>query len=531
MPPGASSPGGFESPDSPAFDGPPNPLNLTRTLATESATAAEIGPDGGTLTATGPDGTTYRLDIPAQAVPFSTQVEMTPLADVTGFPFDAPEHRLGVELAPEGLHLLAAATLTIAPPGGLPRAGIATMDYLEDGRDASLVIHEETGDAVRIPMWHFSGWVAMYPIDDVAWRTMVNAWQSEVTKEFESDVAMAVGVQRQKEFLGIDAPSLLEDLEEHAKRYTEKVLDGYVLRAGQGCAEATRAFTAFLDYERTIAEAGYEDDPALARPIPPDVLRLRWKLCARDEYERCAQTGDLPRLVIYLIEMIEPNSRAAIANPEADGQAMLEACAHFIVQLTTLEDAQGKPGYERMEAERMIELTWHPGSGAFGIQYATIEGTGPVDPARFESDFHTPECGKNVATVTPLRPASATLTGIAFNEPPWYAPTAAPMPRYVKLHLTVGTVNWQSTNTCGSNGPFAWAFGDAIKAIVGPDSLGLGFDVEKDWQFDFRPFRSFWSFDGTVHNAQIQGDTTVGAELLLKHDPKPLPAGWGSSLN
>jgi hypothetical protein len=92
----------------------PNPINLEPTAADGSAVKQTVGVGGGILTATGPGGTVYTLDIPPNAIAFPTAITMTPLSDVAGFPADAPpEHRIGVELGPNGLQLRTTATLTI----------------------------------------------------------------------------------------------------------------------------------------------------------------------------------------------------------------------------------------------------------------------------------------------------------------------------------------------------------------------------------------------------------------------------------
>src|SRR3954453_16565669 len=79
--------------------------NAVSQLVTSSA--------GGTLNATGPDGSTYKLEIPAGALPSDTTIKMTPVASIGGLPFTSAAG--GVDLQPEGLALLKTARLTVAP--------------------------------------------------------------------------------------------------------------------------------------------------------------------------------------------------------------------------------------------------------------------------------------------------------------------------------------------------------------------------------------------------------------------------------
>ncbi len=151
---------------------PPSPLPVTVSRASGSAVTQDVDADtGGTVSTTGPDGTTYSLKVPPGALGSSTAITMTPLSGVSGSGLSG---RLigAVDLAPDGLTLNRPATLTMTPasPGALtPSAGHAidgfsfqgsgsdfhlfpVDDFLPGARPATTALHYS--------VMHFTGFTA-----------------------------------------------------------------------------------------------------------------------------------------------------------------------------------------------------------------------------------------------------------------------------------------------------------------------------------------------------------------------------------
>src|SRR5262245_47683239 len=92
------------------------PLAVTPALDTARAVSATVTSDGGTLTATAANGAVFTLTIPAGAIPEEETITMTPIASIPDLPFSGGLAGAGaVQLEPEGLLLLKAATLVIQP--------------------------------------------------------------------------------------------------------------------------------------------------------------------------------------------------------------------------------------------------------------------------------------------------------------------------------------------------------------------------------------------------------------------------------
>ena len=117
---------------------------LDAELDSANATTGSIGPAGGTLAATGADGTSFTLEVPAGALATTEQVTMTPVSRLVDSPFSGASE--GVDLAPDGLAFTTPATLTIRRPGGFPpnTTGFAMGESLEikrpSGTRRSLVL-------------------------------------------------------------------------------------------------------------------------------------------------------------------------------------------------------------------------------------------------------------------------------------------------------------------------------------------------------------------------------------------------------
>ena len=110
---------------------------------------------GGSLSATGADGTQYELELPPDALGMEMSVRMTPLARVDSLPLS--RGLVGaVQLEPEGLRLFLPATLHIRPPHPL-RRGIVGFSFHGPGEDFALDFGETDAGEVRVPVLHFSG--------------------------------------------------------------------------------------------------------------------------------------------------------------------------------------------------------------------------------------------------------------------------------------------------------------------------------------------------------------------------------------
>ena len=99
---GPSGPSSPSNPSPPAFPQTPKPANVTTTTDPGRTASARITVSGGTLQATGSDGTVYTLTIPPDALLADTTISMTPLTGASGLDLSGGRF-LGVQFEPDGL--------------------------------------------------------------------------------------------------------------------------------------------------------------------------------------------------------------------------------------------------------------------------------------------------------------------------------------------------------------------------------------------------------------------------------------------
>ncbi|HEX7939131.1 MAG TPA: hypothetical protein VF483_09090, partial [Gemmatimonadaceae bacterium] len=138
------------------FTAAASPVNVVATGDAAHAATKTIGRDGGVITATGADGSTFTLDIPADALADSTAITLTPLTALAGVPL-TNGMVAGVQMAPEGLVLAQDATLTIVPAKTVAVANQTFLSYLGTGADLHLAVPAGFDAAIEIRVQHFSG--------------------------------------------------------------------------------------------------------------------------------------------------------------------------------------------------------------------------------------------------------------------------------------------------------------------------------------------------------------------------------------
>jgi hypothetical protein len=110
----------------------PNPLEVQVKLDQKSTATQKIGPEGGSVSLKDANGVQYKLDIPAGALTEQTEIKLTAVKDIGGWPLDGAM-LAGVTMAPDGLQLLDPATLTIKLAGGLPSGKLSTLGFAFTG--------------------------------------------------------------------------------------------------------------------------------------------------------------------------------------------------------------------------------------------------------------------------------------------------------------------------------------------------------------------------------------------------------------
>lgn len=128
----------------------------TVTVDPSHAGSALVPRTGGSVTATGADGTTYTLTVPSGALVQPTTITLTPVTSLTGAP-GGLQHAMAVRAAPEGLTFAIPATLAIVPAAGAPASGWLGITATSAGGGLGLLPAARMQGTIVVPgITHFS---------------------------------------------------------------------------------------------------------------------------------------------------------------------------------------------------------------------------------------------------------------------------------------------------------------------------------------------------------------------------------------
>jgi hypothetical protein len=138
------------------FQKPANPITVTPMLDSSHSVQTPISAvNGGTITATGADGSVFTLTIPPNALLSDELITMTPIASIGNIPLSGG-FAAGVELQPQGLRFFLPATLTITSPTTAPAGQQWGFSYGASGADFHIYPLNLTA-AITMNILHFTG--------------------------------------------------------------------------------------------------------------------------------------------------------------------------------------------------------------------------------------------------------------------------------------------------------------------------------------------------------------------------------------
>jgi hypothetical protein len=133
-----------------------NPLSVSVTLDTSHAVTQTMTSSGGSLTATGADGSSYTLTLPSGALSDTTAITVTPIQSLQPLPPGATLAG-GVDLAPDGLQLIKPGTLVMKLAHSPAVQNQLGTSYSASGQDFHLTPLTTDATTITFPIIHFSG--------------------------------------------------------------------------------------------------------------------------------------------------------------------------------------------------------------------------------------------------------------------------------------------------------------------------------------------------------------------------------------
>ncbi len=270
------------------------PVDLALTLDPARTVEALIPIEGGSVSATGADGTVYTLDIPADALLVETMIGLTPVATVGGLPFGG-EQTYAVQLSPDGLFLYDPAVLTIAPAQPIPQGEQLPFGYEADGKDVILSQPVIGSTDIEISVPHFSGnGVTRGLLADIepdrrriggdAERRLMDALNAEVIRIRQE------GGEFQGAFLSSAYEATMLEFE-------QQVVAPRVAVAGESCAKGRLAIESVISLERHRQLLGVAST-ASGLDRYPGLVEKAARVCIIEEFELCVEEHVIHRMAL-----------------------------------------------------------------------------------------------------------------------------------------------------------------------------------------------------------------------------------------
>ncbi len=369
------------------FDAPSNPIDLAVSLQNDQRVEEDIPLEGGTLSVSAADGTTFTLEIPSDALTNATRIAMQPVASITGLPFGG-EQTYAVQLEPEGLAFNNFVTLTITPPQELPIDQQITFSYKADGKDMALATPVVDAREIKIKLLHFSGYgVTKGLLADI--EPVRNRLGGDAEARLQSAIAADLAAERQRQMLGGKPGDVSTKFSDFFKQFEEQVIKPRVAAAGESCAAGRLALQSVLSLERQKALVGVSTG-SLGDKIA-DLMKTVSTVCVKEEYELCAEQHIIHRMIpvwVGLSHQYQVLGIVADGAPEPEeiqlAKDLTKKCLTFELQFSStgnFDDSEGG-GYESI-VESKVKLHFDPDS-------LKISGQAPLVNKSF--DFQVKDC-------------------------------------------------------------------------------------------------------------------------------------------
>jgi hypothetical protein len=506
---------------------PPYILNLSVTTEDPSAVVGSIGPDGGQLSTTAADGTTYTLDIPSGALLYAEDISMTPIVGVDGLPGGiSPEHLVGVQLAPDGLELFPPATLTVTPPSPIPVASVATMSFKGDGADAGLELFDQAVSNLTIQVAHFSGYVSFWPVNEEWWERADRTRRQFFIDDQRDTLIQQLGAERQKQLMlreegdntGLPLDDIISGL---ATKWDAKVFGPLRRLAPSGCRFADEALRAYVVWEQLLQQVGLSvqgltpeqlsqttDEQRtlhekIRREPPAELLTVKRDLCFEEEFQRCRRTGDFEHLVAFFLrhfQQIEFFGKDVSADDIDLAHLYLERCGLWDLTMESIEDLGPVSGHSALiHQTRTYPIRWHPGPGLYGLIGTHLIGDGATEIVGVVVTHARCRVTNTYQGTAP--PDTAEIERLIFDQREYDIIDVnrftieqtrrrvedEPVPRKVDLGLGFGDQTWTRVQVCPGQPTITDTFtslgGYLSTVLYERDALN-----KHEWRFDSGPF-------------------------------------------
>jgi len=287
--------------DSTVLTRPAQPLTVSTTLDQTRSTRVHVTTDGGTVTATGADGTRYTLTIPKDALLADQDITLTPIATIDGQAIGSGGPAAAVQFEPEGLRLLTPATLRIDPAKPIPLEDQVAVGWHGAGQDTHLEPLDPKSSAIVLSIVHFSGvGVGLVYLGDGIYGPSAQ-WSRYTPEEFEDRanqyISQLLAEERYRQLTGQPSdPTVWDKVRAVYEEEWRLVIQPILERSIQDCTYAKANMSKVLSFGHSVSIMGWED---LASDIVPGLLKAADN-CWKEQMGQCRIADDSARLAQIL---------------------------------------------------------------------------------------------------------------------------------------------------------------------------------------------------------------------------------------
>jgi hypothetical protein len=263
------------------------PFDLT--LDPGAVASAAIGPAGGTLEVTGPDATTYVLEVPPGALLETVEITATPVASFGS----GNESAHGVLFAPTGLSFLADVTLAMTAVEKIPPDRQLVFQFSDDGDEVIAAEPVFDDPALVLHVDHFSGF-GFADLADTAREKWVGWRTARTEAQLQNELRDLVSREREARLLGLPSdPDFNDKVAKAVARYEKEVVRPR-LESAASCEAAKQAAQTALGYIRQQQLLGLPSGGgADASPLTvSSVVTVVIKPCEKEAVARCRAARD-----------------------------------------------------------------------------------------------------------------------------------------------------------------------------------------------------------------------------------------------
>jgi CARDB len=453
------------SPSEPAvgyFPRPADPITVTPALEAGQGVSVPISAAaGGTITATGADGTTYALALPAGALLSDETITMTPVSAVPGSPLGSLVG--GVELGPEGLQLALPGTLTITPSAPVGQVSHTGFVAYEGGSDFSLY-PVNAGPGIAMTVTHFSTYG-----DAAATSAQVQTAIDHMPVRSDAQLQALVAQMTYAAVKAGHFPSA-EELEPLYAAYYRDVIVPLLANAVTDEGYTFGAIRTLLVWANRVGTFHLGDPGSLPELVQQfdgyqAVLLKLITNGAQLAYQHCVSSYDAYEVVALLsLEQLAQQ----LGDHETGASDLAQKCGHFELDITEHATQHTNAGDDVFDASIGVEDDIPIAIDATGV------GSGQADPAytswAFTLKFGTGETASSTAIDAPSKVSGLNLayTDVFEHTPQDGRVVISPFPPTISLDFDPGSTREIWTFNGGSGNLTLWddSWLDGIGGLV-----------------------------------------------------------------